>query len=147
MVSTKPAAGQISVACGWVEWTGEKGAKQPWRFVRVDGQPLSFAAIWDRWSPKSGVKEAEGLDPVESFSVVTTEASPDTVTIHDRMPVVLEKADRIERFADLALIDRQIALLKPAPVGTLRFFPVSTRVNSSRTEGPELIEPITLPAA
>ena len=138
----------LAVACGYYEWTGEKGAKQPWRFVRRDSQPIIFAAIWDTWKPKEGVAETAGKEPVETFSIVTAEPSPDIAHIHDRMPVVLEKADfDLWLDPDPSLFDRQMALLKPAPEGTLRYFPVSTKVNSSRNEGVDLVNPISLPAA
>ncbi len=137
----------IVPACGWYEWTGEPGSKQPWRFVRTDGDPLSLAAVWERWSPKPGVPEAEGLDPVESFAIATTAASPDTAQIHDRMPVVLEKQDLdLWLDPDPKQLERQLALIRPAPAKSIRYFPVSTKVSSSRNEGPELVEEIRLEA-
>jgi putative SOS response-associated peptidase YedK len=138
----------VAVADGYYEWTGDKKAKQPWRFVRQDGGPISFPAIWEAWTPKGEAVESWGTNPVESFSIVTAEPSPDIAHIHDRMPVLLERDD-IDLWLDPDpdAFDRQMALLRPAPVGTLRFFPVSPRVNSYKNEGPDLVEPITLPAA
>ena len=138
----------LAVACGYYEWTGEKGAKQPWRFVRQDDKPITLAAIWETWKPKEGVAETAGREPVESFAIVTADPSSDIAHIHDRMPVVLDHSDfDLWLDPDPALLDRQLALLRPASVGTLRYFPVSTRVNSSKNEGPDLIEPIALEGA
>jgi putative SOS response-associated peptidase YedK len=111
-----------AVACGYYEWTGEKGAKQPWRFVRRDGLPLTFAAIWESWRPREDQAEAWGKDPVESFAIVTAGPSADIAHIHDRMPVVIDRADLdLWLDPDAALFDRQMALLRPAQAGTLRF--------------------------
>ena len=133
----------IVPACGYYEWTGPKGAKEPWRFVRADGKPISLAAIWERWTPKADQVEAWGEQAVESVAIVTAEPSPDIAHIHDRMPVVLEQTDfDLWLDPDPAQFERQMALLKPAPAGTLRYYRVSDRVNSSRNEGPELIEPL-----
>ena len=139
----------VSASCGWIEWTGEKGSKQPWRIVPRGNDPaLSFAAIWESWTPKADNVEAWGKDPIESFAIITTTPSADIAHIHDRMPVVLSPSDvDLWLDPDPAQFDRQLALLKPAPVGTLRYFPGSSRVNSARNEGPELIDPIILPAA
>lgn len=135
----------ILPVCAWYEFTGEPGAKQPWRFVRVDGEPISLAAVWDRWLPKGEAEEGEASGPVESFAIATTSASADTAEIHDRMPVVLEKSD-IDLWLDPDpnVFERQLKLLKPAAPGTIRHFPVSKKVSSSRNEGAELIEPIEL---
>ena len=53
------------------------------------------------------------------------------------MPVILEPAD-------LAVMagrrrGRSWALLRPAPIGTVRLWPVSRAVNSVRNNGPELL--------
>jgi putative SOS response-associated peptidase YedK len=46
----------IIPACGFFEWTGEKGDKQPHLFTAADGSPLlAFAGLWDRWrDPATG---------------------------------------------------------------------------------------------
>ncbi len=137
----------LAVACGYYEWTGEKGAKQPWRLVRQDDKPITFAAIWEAWTPKGEAVAAWGEKPVESFTIVTAAPSPDIAHIHDRMPVVLEQPDfDLWLDPDPALFDNQMALLKPSQPGTLRYFPVSTKVNNSKNEGADLIAPVALSA-
>ena len=135
----------VAVADGYYEWTGEKKARQPWRFVRRDGGPLSFPALWDAWTPKGDAGAAWGTAPIESFAIVTAEPSADIAHIHDRMPVLLETGDvDLWLDPDPALFDRQIALLRPAPAGTLRVYRVSPQVNSAKNEGPDLVEAIAL---
>ncbi len=63
--------------------------------------------------------------------------------LHERMPVILEReawAAWLDGAADPAA-----ALMRPAPDGTLRLWPVSRRVNSVRNDGPELLSPCALP--
>ena len=57
-------------ADGWFEWVREGGAKSP-RFISMsDGSIASFAALWERWDRKG--------EAVESFTIITTEAAPDS---------------------------------------------------------------------
>jgi putative SOS response-associated peptidase YedK len=54
---------------------------------RADGQPMAIAAIWDSWkNPATGEWE-------RTFATVTVDANATISPIHDRMPLILEKAD------------------------------------------------------
>ena len=69
-------------ATGFFEWQGERGRKQPFA-ITVPDQPLfAFAGLWERWKPREG-------EPVETFTIMTTEANEQVARIHDRMPVIL----------------------------------------------------------
>ena len=114
----------VVVADGFYEWTGKASDRQPYYITRADGQPMSFAGIWDRNT---------ALDTV-SCAVVVTEANKPMRSYHDRMPVLLE-ADDIDRWLSVP----DAGLLKPSPV-ELRIHPVSKAVNSVRNEGPDLVE-------
>jgi putative SOS response-associated peptidase YedK len=115
------------------EWKAVAGGKQPYAIARTDGVPLAFGGLWEGWRSPEG-------EVVRSFAIITTAANAEMDGLHDRMPLVLEEADWPawlgETAADAA------ALLRPAPAGTLRMWPVSTRVNSPKNDGPELIEPM-----
>jgi putative SOS response-associated peptidase YedK len=69
-----------------------------------------------------------------------TEPNDFVADVHDRMPVILERAD-----FDSWLNNGGSALLKPAPDDILQRWPVSKRVNSSRApdDDPTLVEPIS----
>ena len=69
-VHTKPSFGDafrsrrcLVPANGWFEWQRTGHGKQPFFLALADGSPLSFAALWERWS-----KDGESL---ESFAVST----------------------------------------------------------------------------
>jgi putative SOS response-associated peptidase YedK len=61
--------------------------KQPYFISAAVGRVLSFAALWDRW------KNPETGEPMTSCTIIVTDANALTRPIHDRMPVVLDKAD------------------------------------------------------
>lgn len=119
-------------ATGFYEWQKTPDGKVPHWIHRADGEPLTFAGLWEVWAPRDA-------EPVHSFCILTTTPNPVMSPIHDRMPVVLE-GDARDAWLDpgVSVPDLQ-ALMRPWD-GELRAYPVSTRVNSPRNDGPELIE-------
>ena len=122
-------------ADGFYEWRGAKGAKKPYRILNADGKMFAFAGLWERWE-KSGGK------PLESFTIITTEANGKLAPLHARMPVILDPAD-FERWLspDLAA-NEALDLLRPAPDSAVDFHAVSTHVNNARNDDPSCIEPL-----
>lgn len=116
-------------ANGFYEWRRSDAGKQPF-FVGVANQPLfSFAGIWDRWNGPDGV--------VDTCAIITTGASRQIEHIHQRMPVILQSEDYA-----CWLDDGSRDLLVPF-AGELKFYPVSTRVNSPQNNSEELLRPVT----
>jgi putative SOS response-associated peptidase YedK len=61
------------------------------KIMRADGEPLAIAAIWEDWkNPESGQWE-------RTFATLTVPANATVASVHDRMPLVLEKKD-LERW-------------------------------------------------
>lgn len=122
-------------ADGWYEWQATAGGKQPW-FIRLrDGTPLGFAGLWERWrDPATG-------DPLESCTIVTTDAAESIRAIHERMPVVLAQQDW-DRWLDPASAETGAlsAMLRPCDGQALEAWRVSRLVNAPKNEGPKLIE-------
>ena len=69
-------------ADGFYEWAKANGAKQPHYFQLRDDGPFAFASLWERW--------AKGEKPIESCTLLTTEANEVVSPVHDRMPIILE---------------------------------------------------------
>jgi len=115
---------------GFYEWKPAEGGKQPFHITRRDGEVMSLAGLWERWSPP----EAERGDDILSFAIITTKAGPDIMHLHNRMPVVIER-DAIGTWLDAG----DASLLHPAPEATLSAMPVSRAVNSPRNNEPELL--------
>lgn len=136
---------------GWYEWqrspvaTDARGRprKQPFFVTRADDAPLALAGLYEFWKAPDG-PAGDPSSWIVSYTVITTAAEPGLDRIHDRQPVALEPA----AWADwldpgLTSPDEVRALLDASHVpGRFRAWPVSTAVNSSRSNGPELLEPL-----
>lgn len=133
----------LVLADGFYEWKKEivadRPRKTPYFFTRADGEPMAFAGLWETWRDPSVPRELR--TKVRSCTIITTSGGPDIQAIHDRMPVVVERDDFDEWLEPGLLSELELsALLRPASAGTLHSIEVSTRVNSVRNEGPELLE-------
>jgi putative SOS response-associated peptidase YedK len=116
-------------AAGFFEWTGKAGKKQPYFITSADGQPLVFAGLWERWE--------KGPEPVESCTILTTEANEFMRSLHTRMPVIVAPAN-----FDRWLRDGDRELLRPCPDDALRAYPVATLVNNLRNNSPDCLLPV-----
>jgi putative SOS response-associated peptidase YedK len=112
----------IVPASGYYEWRATAAGKQPYYITASDGAPLSIAGLWDTWKAPEN-----GADRVLSCTMIVTAANAFTRGIHDRMPVLLDKADVGPWLSGAGGAD----LLKPAADTALRMWPVSRRVNRS----------------
>jgi putative SOS response-associated peptidase YedK len=110
-----------------------EGGKQPFAIARHDGQPMAFAGLWEgfRWPDGSVLR---------TFAITTTSVNANMAGLHDRMLVILDQPDWPVWLGE-ADGDRA-ALLRSAPDGTLRIWPVSTRVNTHRNNDAALLAPL-----
>jgi putative SOS response-associated peptidase YedK len=115
-------------AVAFYEWKAQDGGKQPMAIAPASGEAMAFAGVWENW-------RGEGDEVVRTFAIVTTEANEPMRAVHDRMPVILARDD----WAEWLEGEDPSALMRPAPDGLLRFWPVSKAVNSPRNNGPELV--------
>ncbi|MBT6204719.1 MAG: SOS response-associated peptidase [Alphaproteobacteria bacterium] len=123
-------------ADGFYEWQSRgKGApKQPFHIHRPDGEPFTFAGLWERWE--------KGGEPVETFTIVTTDAPESLKPIHHRAPVIL-LGDHMEHWLATSqeATDGLAELLTALPDGELIADPVTTLVNNVRNDSPDCLEP------
>jgi putative SOS response-associated peptidase YedK len=127
----------IVPADGYYEWTGEKGAKQPWHFTL--SQPFGFAGLWETWTAKEAERNIEKGQTLETFCIITSEPSPKVEQIHDREPVQLLQ-DQFDAWLDpTATVEDLRAMLRPVPDELVSFRQVSPLVNSVKNDGPELL--------
>jgi putative SOS response-associated peptidase YedK len=122
--------------------------------TRRDGQPLAVAGLWSIWTSnhdladdRTGrdVAHREGELQRRTCCVVTRDANTTLATVHDRMPVVLEKEQWPVWLGENGPSDESDLqeLLGSDPDSIdLSFVDVSTLVNSVRNNGPELIVPV-----
>ncbi len=125
---------------GFYEWDHRSGhEKQPHFFTRRDDEPLFFAGLYELWHDPTTPEDAPSR---QTCTVVTTTPNEDMDEIHDRMPVVIE-SNNVAGWLDASEHgpEERLALIRPAPKGTLSHYGVNPAVGSVRNEGPELIEP------
>ena len=119
-------------ADGWFEWQRSGVGKQPHFLSLADGSPLSFAGLWERWT--------KGDEPVESFTILTTEANPSLAAIHPRQPAIIDPK-RFDDWLDPETpTEALLQLARPPHPGPYAARPVSDKVNNVRNDGPELLE-------
>lgn len=130
-------------ADGYYEWqqppAGTKGPKQPYFICRPDHGVLAFAGIYELWRDRALPDDDPGAW-LWTAAVITTTAPDELGEIHDRMPMVIDRASW-EDWLDPANTDAADvrALLAPAAAHGLITYPVSLAVNSVRNNGPELV--------
>ena len=121
-------------ADGFYEWQKiDTKTKQPYAIGLKDGAPLAFAGLWERWTDKAT------NEPLETYTIITTEPNELTVKVHNRMPVILapEDYDRWMRHADPAQLP--IDLFRPFDAALMKSWKVSGAVGNVRNNEPGLI--------
>lgn len=133
---------------------GSGGPKRAVYVTRTDGQPFAVAGLWSIWTNRaSPVQDSVGGDDGQregdhrrrTCCVVTRDANSALASVHDRMPVVLEKEHWPVWLGEDTTADESDvrALLHSDPDSIdLRYVDVGTLVNSVRNNGPELIVPV-----
>jgi putative SOS response-associated peptidase YedK len=135
---------------GYFEWKEQlrhdamKPVKQPFYFsAHVESRyshkgVLAVAGLWTSWKDPN----QPDSDVLQTAVALTTDANDMVGEIHHRMPVLLDERG-VENWLD-ADIRNPLGELDVIPNDALVVCAVSTKVNSSRNNGSELIEPIVL---
>lgn len=124
----------LVAADGFYEW--QKGRfKQPYWIRLADERPFAFAALWDRWTGPGGA-------PLETCTILTTEANERLRPLHDRMPVILDREQHEDWLSPETPGERLHELLRPLPSHRIRYRAVSTRVNRPEHDDVTCIEPV-----
>ena len=121
-------------ADAFYEWDRTASPRQPYAIgPAAAGEMLVLAGIWSA---------IHGETP--TAAIMTTSPNELLASVHNRMPVILDR-DALEIWLDPeADLGHVQSLLRPAPAASLRMWPVGTAVNKVAADGPELLEPIEL---
>jgi len=124
----------IIPAAAFYEWKTIGGRKIPHAIMRQDGKPMAFAGLWSTWrDPATG-------ETIRSATIITTTANEALAPLHDRMPVILPESSW-DAWLDPGFdnVGALKSFLGPCPADQLRAYPVSSRVNNVRNDGPDLL--------
>lgn len=127
----------IVPATGYYEWQAVAGSrrKQPMWIHPPDGGVLLLAGIWDRWRAPDGAV-------LDSFAIVTMDASEAVREIHDRMPLALDGHGRDAWLgASAPDADTMRELLERSSDAPLTSHAVDPRMNKPEHDDPTCIEP------
>jgi putative SOS response-associated peptidase YedK len=126
---------------GFYEWKKSGTRRQPYAIARADRTPMALAGLWEVWHSPQG-------EALKSFTIVTTAANALLAPLHERMPVVLERADWPLWLGEIPAEPAALkAVLRPCPSEILTLWPVSPRVGNVRNNDPALLAPLAHPSA
>ena len=124
----------LIIADSFYEWKRENSSKQPHRIYLKHNKPFAFAGLWSTWE-KEGTKLA-------TCTVLTTSSNELMCELHDRMPVILPNEAEETWLDPQTDLDTITGMLQRYPASEMAHYPVSHKVNSPKSEGKELAEPI-----
>src|ERR1700712_797428 len=130
----------LVVAHGFYEWRKEGKLKQPYAIAKQSGEPLALAGVWESWLDKS---TGEWL---RSVAIVTTEPTEQLRAVHDRMPVLLARADFARWLGEEPATPEQLTALLVSAPAPLRVWPVDQRMNRTEVDEPSILPPVELPS-
>ena len=135
---------------GYFEWKEQlrhdtnKAVKQPFYFSpRLESRfshrgVLAIAGLWTSWKDPN----QPNSQLLHTVVALTTNANDMVGEIHHRMPVLLDEQG-VDNWLDVNT-QSPLGELEAVPNDALVVYAVSTKVNSSRNNGSELIEPVVL---
>jgi putative SOS response-associated peptidase YedK len=119
-------------ASGFYEWKQEDGQKTPYHIHLPDGEMFAFAGLWDHWD-----KEGAGFD---SCTFIVTTANETMQPIHNRMPVILQKAQYNSWLNTNHFNRSQLESMLVPFAGPMNADPVSRYVNSPKHDDPGCLD-------
>ena len=124
----------LIIADGYYEWAKTGEGKAPFRFQMAGRRAFVFAGLWDKWQKSHA--------PLETCTIITTQAGEATSHIHDRMPVILDFNDSITWLRPDSRNKDLLPLLRAYHGSDLEMFAVSRAVNNAANDSPECVQPV-----
>lgn len=126
----------LIVADSYYEWKQTPERKIPMLIKMKSGEPFGMAGLWEGW------KSPEG-QTIYTCTIITTSSNELTSSIHERMPVILNKKDE-QKWLDPSIHDSHLLnqYLRPFSSELMETFEVSTEANSPKNNSERLIQRI-----
>jgi putative SOS response-associated peptidase YedK len=123
----------------FIEWDRKSSkTKLPWMFAMKDDEPFALGGLWRHW------RSPDGDAGMDTFAVVTVEPNEllEQTTHHDRMPLIVKRADW-QRWLEPSQEERPpIDLLRPFDSEQMKAWRVNTRINSVKNNDAMLSGPV-----
>jgi putative SOS response-associated peptidase YedK len=117
--------------------SGKIVRSEPFAIRHRGGEALAFAGVWAIW------RDPATAERLYSLAIVTGPPNGLVATVHDRMPIVLDPADWDTWLDEGSRPVELRPLMRPFPATELLLYPVSPAVNNVRSDGAELLLPLT----
>lgn len=120
----------IEFADGFFEWYGQKNDRRPVYYTLKNGDVFAFAGTW--------LLEGDAVH----CDIVTTKPNELVANVHDRMPVILPP-NVVDLWLDPDPLPPDVAasILQPYDANEMVAREVSKRVNNSKNDTPDILEP------
>jgi putative SOS response-associated peptidase YedK len=122
----------------FVEWRKEGKTRLPFCFAMKDDELFALGGVWRHW--RSPHKREE----MDTFAIITVEPNELIAekTGHDRMPLIVKRADW-QRWLEPGSTDQPpVDLLRPFGADQMKSWQVDPKINNVRNNGPELCDPV-----
>lgn len=121
------------------EWrvVAARRPKQPYAIGLRAAGVFALGGIWEYWRP-----EGRDGEVLLTCAVLTTEPNDVLAHIHDRMPVIVDVDDFAAWLDPHTAVPQVRDLVRPLASGSLRVWPIGTRVNRAEEDDEGLLEPI-----
>jgi len=124
-ITTKPAYREafmrrhcLIAADGFFEWQKVGTLTQPYNICLKNGEPFSFAGLWESW------KDPDGKE-IRTCTIITCEPNDVMFRIHYQMPVILP-VDKTRAWLDSSTSkDERLSLLCPYDSTQMIAYPIS----------------------
>jgi putative SOS response-associated peptidase YedK len=117
--------------------TGRVQRSEPFAIRLRSGEQMAFAGIWAIW------RDPATAQRLYSLAIVTGQPNELVAEVHDRMPVILHPDDWDAWLDEGARPGELRPMLRPYPAKELRMYAVSPAVNNVRSQGAELLLPLS----
>lgn len=129
----------LVIVDGFYEWVTIE--KKKWPIWITFGEPALqvFAGLWERWT------DPENGEPLETYSILTTDADPVLAPIHDRMPLFVPQ-DFWTPWLEGADPKNMVSKIRAAfPAEKVSFHPVNPQLNRAGQEDRAWLDEVELP--
>lgn len=123
----------LVLADSFYEWKKYARVKIPYRILLRDAKPFAFAGIWERVNGNSEIGDI-------AFAIITTNVNEFLASIHNRMPVILQRDVEKKWIDQDTPVPDLLKMLVPYPADDMKMYPISRMINSPAKDSPEVIQ-------